>query len=72
MLLQVRDYIKKHGQVSTQQLCRHFDIDYTALEPILQRWQQTGSIEAIETENACAKKCLQCSQEPLIYYQICR
>lgn len=70
MLLQVRDYIKKHGQVSTQQLCRDFAIDYSALEPILQRWTDSGVIEAHQAKNACAKKCIQCSPEPLIYYQI--
>ena len=70
MLLQVRDYIRTHGQVSTQQLCRYFAIDYSALEPMLQRWQQTGIIEALQTKNACAKKCIQCSPDPVIYYQI--
>lgn len=69
MLLQVRDYIKHNGQVSTQQLCRHFAIDYSALEPMLKRWQQIGIIEAHQTKIACAKKCFQCSPEPIIYYK---
>ena len=72
MLLQVRDYIKQQGQVSSQQLCRHFSIDYSAIEPILQRWQQAGVIEAHQATSACAKKCQQCSPDPIIFYQLCR
>ncbi|WP_367607502.1 FeoC-like transcriptional regulator [Legionella sp. W05-934-2] len=72
MLLQVRDYIQKHGQVSSQQICRHFIIDYSALEPILHRWQSLGVIKAHQSQSACSKKCSQSCSEPLVYYQFCR
>lgn len=69
MLLQIRDYILQHGRVSSQQLCRHFSMEFSALEPILARWEQAGTIKSRQTQNPCAKKCSACSPNPIIYYE---
>ncbi len=67
MLLKVLDYFKKHGLVSTQQLCRTFRIEETALKPILDIWVQKGCIKPCQKTAACQTRCIKC--QPVSYFE---
>jgi hypothetical protein len=64
MLLQLRDYLAKEQYVSLKQLAREFNIDTTALIPILDVWVARGvlKIEEYNTKHvACATACGGCA-----------
>ncbi len=53
MIREIRNYIKEHGRISTQDLAVHFRMETTALEPILERLEKDGYID-IEIDEKCA------------------
>ncbi len=67
MLLQLRDFIAREKFVSTQQLTRAFQIDLSALQPMLECWVSQGVIVRQETQG-CAKSCGGCGRD-VVYYQ---
>lgn len=68
MLLQIRDFIRHQGVVSTQQLAREFCLDLAALKPMLQLWVNKGVIQKCQEKNGCKSACFKC-QAPPEYYQ---
>lgn len=62
MLLQIRDFIKQHGHVSTLQIQREFCLDAAALEPMLMQWAQKGVIE-LHAKQSCRKVCGGCRSD---------
>ena len=68
MLLQLRDYIAREKRVSTQQLARTFHIEWSALEPMLERWVLRGEI-AVDAQKACATSCGGCKTTSTAYYR---
>lgn len=62
MLLQIRNYIKQHGHVSTLQIQREFHIDAAALEPMLAQWVQKGVLQ-VHAKQGCQKTCGGCRSE---------
>lgn len=71
MLVQIRDYIRKQGVVSTQQLSRSFHIDEQALLPMLAIWVNKGVIKPCQEKSACQSTCFRCKINPPAYYEPC-
>ena len=70
MLLQIRDYIRRQQVVSSQQLCRTFHMDETALEPIIKLWMQKGVIRLCLAQKNCQTRCFGCKDKPQYYEYI--
>jgi hypothetical protein len=70
MLVRVRDYIKKHGVVSTQQMARFFRIDEQALDPMLALWVNKGVIKPCEQSSSCQSSCFRCKVNAPVYYEM--
>lgn len=68
MLLQIRDYVRREKVVSNQQIARHFHMDITTLQPMLECWLRKGVIQTCQEESACRSKCFKC-QKPPVYYR---
>lgn len=69
MLLQIRDYIRREGIVSTQQLIREFHLDLQALQPMLHLWIGKGVIRKCQEKAACKSTCFKCRTHEPEYYQ---
>lgn len=72
MLLQIRDYIQREKYVSTEQLARTFNIEFSALEPMLDRLILCGRIMVNEIKD-CRQVCNQCNGGGVrkIYHATC-
>lgn len=68
MLLQIRDYIHREQMVSTKQLMRAFQLDYSALQPMLDLWIKRGVIVKHVNAQSCDSPCFKC-RVPAEYYQ---
>ena len=71
MLLKLREYIRREGLVSTDQLSRFFHIDEQALEPMLEIWVAKGVLVKHEDKpkTACGSGCNRCQSNSRRYYQ---
>lgn len=71
MLLQIRDFIRQAGVVSTQQLTREFHIDEQALQPMLDVWIKKDVIRRCPQpqKSACQSRCFRCNQNAPVYYE---
>lgn len=69
MLLRIRDYIFRHGVVSTQQMTREFCLDLPALQPMLDLWVSKGAIRKCQESSTCQSACSKCRVPPE-YYQV--
>lgn len=69
MLLQIRNYIRREGVVSTQQLTREFNVDLLALQPMLDIWVTKGEIRRCQDKPSCQSTCFKCKVQPVDYYQ---
>jgi hypothetical protein len=67
MLLQLRDFIAREKRVSTEQITRAFNIDFSALEPMLTRFVLQGVI-ALEAPQNCQQECGGC-KSLVAYYR---
>lgn len=69
MLLQIRDFIRREGVVSTQQLTREFRLDLSALQPMLDLWVRKGMIRKCQEKANCQSTCFKCRIQSPEYYQ---
>ncbi len=69
MLLQIHNYIHREGVVSTQQLSREFQVEFTALEPMLEILVRKGTIEKCQKQANCQSTCFKCRTQGIEYYQ---
>lgn len=67
MLLEIRQYILRHGVVSTQQLARAFQLDSQALQPMLDIWVKKGVIRPGASPKNCRGGCVRCDTGAMIY-----
>ena len=70
MLLQIRDFIRQEGVVSTQQLTRAFHLDESALKPMLDFWLAKKAIQICGDNVNCNSGCQGC-KKPVEFYQCC-
>jgi len=70
MLLKLREYIRREGVVSTQQLARAFRIDIASLQPMLTKWVEKGVIKKSTQPGGCQQRCFSCRQPPEYYSYI--
>ena len=68
ILSELRDYIRQRGQVSLQDLARHFDAEPTALRGMLEHWIQRGQVSRQRPSGACGGGCTQCDPMALELY----
>ncbi len=69
MLVQLLEYIKLQGVVSTQQMTRFFRIDETALQPMLNIWISKGMIKPSNSVTHCKTSCFKCHKTTPVYYE---
>ena len=69
MLVQVLNYVKKQGIVSTQQMARFFRMDEDALQPMINIWVDKGAIRPCEITSACKTTCFKCNKSTPLYYE---
>lgn len=67
MLLQIRDYLCREKIASNQQLAREFNLDITALQPMLDIWLSKGVIRCCQDKPACQSACFKCRVPPVYY-----
>lgn len=67
MLLSIRNYIRRERVVSTQQLSREFQLDLTALQPMLDIWIKKGVISKCVQSTSCKSSCFKCRTPPEYY-----
>jgi len=61
VLLQLRDYLAKEQYVSLKQLAREFNIDTTALIPMLDVWVARGVLQVdAQQQRSCPTACGAC------------
>ncbi len=68
MLLALRDYLAQEKCVSMAQLARVFQIDATALLPMLDVWVARGVIMKAYEAKSCASICKGCHPGAASYY----
>jgi len=69
MLLKIRNFISQAGMVSTQQLTREFNVDLTALQPMLDLWVAKGILRKCQEQSNCQRSCFKCRVNAPEYYQ---
>lgn len=65
LMTDIRDYIQHRGQASLQDLARHFHLQESAVEQMLDFWVKKGSISVIaplSVNCASASHCGDCKQ----------
>ena len=70
MLLQLRDFIMRVGEASTQRLAREFCIAETALEPMLAYLERKGTICKVTANLACGSICKGCNKSEQVLYRV--
>lgn len=70
MLLQIREFLQREKVASNQQIARHFGVEPSALQPMLESWMQRGVIRQCQEQSACKSRCFKCKTPP-VYYQYC-
>ncbi len=68
ILSEVRDYIRRRGQVSLQDLALHFNSPPDALRGMLERWERKGKIERVTPKAGCGSTCTQCNPGLVEWY----
>lgn len=68
MLLEIRNYLRDQKTVSNQQIAREFNIDISALQPMLDLWECKKVIQLYKKNN-CYSVCNKCSMQNILYYQ---
>ena len=69
MLLKIRDFIQREHVASTQQLSREFNIDQTALQPMLDIWVSKGVIRQCQEKAGCQSACSRCKTNAPVFYE---
>lgn len=69
MLIKILDYLRQEKIASNQQISRAFNIEPSALEPMLKRWVDKGKIALCSANKPCKSACFKCPQNSLLYYQ---
>lgn len=65
ILLDVKQYIKQHGQVSLEHIMHHFDLSEAMTEAIMERLERQGFIQRINAQaggSCTTSHCGGCSQ----------
>ncbi|MCB1757609.1 MAG: FeoC-like transcriptional regulator [Gammaproteobacteria bacterium] len=68
ILSDIRDYVKKHGQVSLADLVNHFDSEPSAMDAMLQRWIDRKLIKKTRLTASCGDSCQQCDVRDSVLY----
>lgn len=60
ILLEIKEYVQKQGQVSLRDIVAKFDLTEDAAKEMLLHWERKGKIARAE-KRECEKKCSCCS-----------
>lgn len=72
MLIQILNYLRREKIATSQQLAREFNLDLSALQPMLDLWIKRGKVlcdQPSGCQRGCFKRCRQ--QSTPIYYRAC-
>jgi hypothetical protein len=69
MLLELRQFIRREGMVSIQQLTRAFRIEESALRPMLEFWVKKGDLLPYQKTQGCQSACgAKCMTSAVVFY----
>lgn len=68
ILIQVRDYLRTHGQAPLRDMALTFDMEPDALKPLLEHWVDKGWVEKLPKGTACGGGCNACAPESIEIY----
>ncbi len=60
ILLEIKEYVRSHGQASLRDIAAGFDLTEAAAEEMLAHWVRKGKIERVENGCSC-RSCKECS-----------
>ena len=67
ILIEIRDFIKMHQEVTLTQLSRHFDVAPDAMKDMVNRWVMKGFVSQMimsdncNTNSSCSSGCGSCT-----------
>jgi putative ferrous iron transport protein C len=68
ILSEVRDYLRRRGQASLQDLALHFDCEPDAVRGMLEHWIRKGKVTRRLATTSCGGSCTQCLPEAVELY----
>lgn len=60
ILIELRDYVRERGQVSLEEVCRHFGLEQELARALLHTWVQRGRLRHPQAGAAC-RGCAVCA-----------
>ena len=69
ILTDVRDYLKKHGQVPLRDMALTFGMDQEALRPLIEQWIAKGKVKKLPQGTTCGGGCSSCAPQTIEIYQ---
>ena len=68
ILSELRNYLRRRGQASLQDMALHFDADPHALRGMLERWIRKGKVTRQSAKASCGDGCNQCDPASVEIY----
>lgn len=70
MLIQILNYLKREKIATDQQLAREFNLDLSALAPMLDLWVRRGAVICCQEQQSCQQGCVKsCQKQRPVYYR---
>jgi len=69
ILIQVRDYLRAHGQAPLRDMALTFNMQPQALKSLLEHWINKGRVEKLPAGSACRGGCSACAPETVEIYR---
>jgi len=68
ILMEIRDYVRRHGRAALPDMAVHFDMAPDALRSALQRWIARGQVRQLPTGTPC-RGCRLCDPAQVELYE---
>lgn len=63
LLLKIRDYVQLVGSVTLTDLARHFDVQESAMQGMMEQWVRKGQVLVVDNDISCGTgSCGGCTQ----------
>ena len=69
IVTQVRDYLKLQGQAALRDMALAFNMEQSALRPIVEQWIAKGKVRKLPSGTECQSGCTYCSPDEIEIYQ---
>ncbi len=70
MLTEILNVLKERGPMSLAEISRHFQLDVSAMEGMLQLLEHKGRIELLDTKCSKCKGCVEVNPEDATIFQL--